>query len=93
MASDPIRILIVDDDKGALIALERLLEGEGYSTVTAWSAREAIALCERHQFHFCWWTSTSATSMVPRSAASSNEPSLWPRVCSCTPGRTWLASI
>jgi len=51
MASDPIRILIVDDDEGVLIELERMLEGEGYSTVTAWSAREAIALCERHQFH------------------------------------------
>lgn len=37
MASDPIRILIVDDDEDVLIALERLLEGEGYATATAWS--------------------------------------------------------
>jgi DNA-binding NtrC family response regulator len=51
MASDPIRILIVDDDEGVLIEPERLLEGEGYNTVTAWSAREAMALGKRHQFH------------------------------------------
>ena len=29
MASDPIKILIVDDDEAVLIELERLLEGEG----------------------------------------------------------------
>ena len=51
MASDPIRILIVDDDEGVLIELECLLEGEGYSTVTAWSTREALELSERFQFH------------------------------------------
>jgi len=27
-----------------LIELERLLEGEGYSTATAWSGQEALAL-------------------------------------------------
>jgi CheY-like chemotaxis protein len=50
MARDPIKILIVDDDEEALIALERLLEGEGYHTTTAWSAKEALALSDRVKF-------------------------------------------
>ncbi|HMK23923.1 MAG TPA: response regulator [Terriglobales bacterium] len=50
MASDPIRILIVDDDEEALIALERLLEEEGYSTVTAWGGKEALALSDQGKF-------------------------------------------
>ena len=50
MASDPIKILIVDDDEDVLIELERLLEGEGYRTATAWSGREALALSEKGQF-------------------------------------------
>jgi CheY-like chemotaxis protein len=50
MASDPIKILIVDDDEEVLIALERLLESEGYNTATAWSRIDAIALLEKSQF-------------------------------------------
>ncbi len=50
MASDPIKILIVDDDEEVLIALERLLESEGYSTATAWGEREALALSEKLRF-------------------------------------------
>jgi DNA-binding response OmpR family regulator len=50
MASDPIRILIVDDDEDVLIALERLLEGEGYATATAWSGKEALALSQESKF-------------------------------------------
>jgi DNA-binding response OmpR family regulator len=50
MASDPIKILIVDDDEEALMALERLLEEEGYSTTTAWSGKEALALSARANF-------------------------------------------
>jgi len=50
MARDPIKILIVDDDEDVLIELERLLEGEGYSTATAWSGQEALALSEKLQF-------------------------------------------
>lgn len=50
MASDPIKILIVDDDEQVLIELERLLESEGYSTTTAWSVREALDLSDRLQF-------------------------------------------
>ena len=50
MASDPIRILIVDDDEDVLIALERLLEGEGYATATAWSGKEALALSQASKF-------------------------------------------
>jgi DNA-binding response OmpR family regulator len=40
----------VDDDEDVLIELERLLEGEGYVTATAWSGREALALSESLQF-------------------------------------------
>lgn len=50
MATDPIKILIVDDDEDVLIALERLLEGEGYTTETAWSGREALAISEKREF-------------------------------------------
>jgi DNA-binding response OmpR family regulator len=50
MASDPIRILIVDDDEDVLIELEHLLESEGYRTVTAWSGKEALALSETADF-------------------------------------------
>ena len=50
MASDPIKILIVDDDEQVLIELERLLESEGYSTATAWSVREALDLSDKLRF-------------------------------------------
>src|ERR1700739_3314523 len=50
MADAPVKILIVDDDENVLIELERLLEGEGYRTATAWSGREALALSEKGQF-------------------------------------------
>ena len=50
MASDPIRILIVDDDEDVLIRLERLLEGEGYETATAWSGKEALELSGKARF-------------------------------------------
>ena len=50
MGSDPIKILIVDDDEGVLIELERLLEGEGYSTATAWSGQQALALSDGSRF-------------------------------------------
>jgi CheY-like chemotaxis protein len=50
MARDPIKILIVDDDQDVLIELERLLESEGYSTATAWSGQEALALSEKDDF-------------------------------------------
>jgi len=50
MSACPLRILIVDDDERALIELEHLLETEGYSTVTAWSGREGLALSRKMQF-------------------------------------------
>ena len=50
MVSDPIKILIVDDDEQVLIELERLLESEGYRTTTAWGGREALALSDQAQF-------------------------------------------
>ena len=50
MVSDPIKILIVDDDEQVLIELERLLESEGYNTTTAWGGGEALALADQVQF-------------------------------------------
>jgi len=50
MVSDPIKILIVDDDEQVLIELERLLESEGYNTTTAWGGREALAFTDQMQF-------------------------------------------
>jgi DNA-binding NtrC family response regulator len=50
MVSDPIKILIVDDDEQVLIELERLLESEGYNTTTAWGVREALDYGERMEF-------------------------------------------
>jgi|GEM_PF-167739 len=43
-ASGRKRVLVVDDDERVLIALEALLETEGYDTTTAWSGREALRL-------------------------------------------------
>src|SRR5437667_9694563 len=40
------QILIVDDDRAILAALQRLLEREGYQVRSATSAEEAIALLE-----------------------------------------------
>jgi len=48
--TEPIKILIVDDDAEVLIALERILESEGYSTTTAWSGRDALTLADRIHF-------------------------------------------
>jgi len=42
----PSRILIVDDDRAILAALQRLLEREGYQVQSAVSAEEAMALLE-----------------------------------------------
>jgi len=50
MPGAPRRILIVDNDQDVLITLERILEGEGYQTTTAWSAHEALDLCARFDF-------------------------------------------
>jgi CheY-like chemotaxis protein len=44
------RILIVDDDEQVLMALERVLEGEGYCTTTAWSGQEALLLLGKSEF-------------------------------------------
>ena len=38
------RVLIVDDDESVLLALEWLLETEGYETTTAWSGEAAVQL-------------------------------------------------
>jgi len=50
MVSDPIKILIVDDDERVLIELERLLESDGYSTTTTWCEREALEFADQMQF-------------------------------------------
>jgi CheY-like chemotaxis protein len=48
---DPrVRILIVDDDENVLMALQHVLEGEGYCTSTAWSGREALGLLGKAEF-------------------------------------------
>jgi CheY-like chemotaxis protein len=45
-----VRILIIDDDENVLMSLEHVLEGEGYSTSTAWSGREALRLLGKAEF-------------------------------------------
>jgi CheY-like chemotaxis protein len=50
MADNRPQILIVDDDENVLIALERVLESEGYCTVTAWSGREALQVLSKADF-------------------------------------------
>ena len=44
------RILVVDNDEIVLIALERLLEKEGYDTTTAWGGAEALELLRERSF-------------------------------------------
>lgn len=43
-------ILVVDDDERVLLALEQLLENEGYDTSLAWTGREG--LIQLHRQHF-----------------------------------------
>ncbi len=43
-------ILIVDDDKHVLMALEGLFESKGYNTTTAWSGHEAVRLLGSQSF-------------------------------------------
>ena len=43
-------ILIVDDDKHVLMALEGLSESKGYNTTTAWSGHEALRLLRSQSF-------------------------------------------
>jgi CheY-like chemotaxis protein len=43
-------ILVVDGNEDMLIALEWLLEGEGYRPTTAWSGREGLALLRSQRF-------------------------------------------
>lgn len=45
-----MNILIIDDDEDVLIRLERTLEAEGYSTMTAWSGREALSIAQKFRF-------------------------------------------
>jgi CheY-like chemotaxis protein len=51
MKSAQLKILIVDDDERVLIDLEHALEGEGYTTATAWSGEEALRLSGTGNFH------------------------------------------
>ncbi len=48
--SERKRILVVDDDERLLMALEALLENEGYDTATAWSGQEALRLLRSGTF-------------------------------------------
>jgi len=45
-----VKCLVVDDEPRLRRVLVRLLEGEGYSTATAWGGREALALSEKARF-------------------------------------------
>jgi DNA-binding response OmpR family regulator len=44
------KILIVDSDESVLIALERVLEEQGYETTTAWELNEALKLMEASRY-------------------------------------------
>jgi CheY-like chemotaxis protein len=44
------KILIVDSDESVLIALERVLEEQGYETTTAWELNEALKLMDASRF-------------------------------------------
>ena len=44
------KILIVDSDESVLIALERVLEEQGYETTTAWELNAALKLMEDSRF-------------------------------------------
>lgn len=48
--SRPVKVLIVDNDEDVLLAMERILEDEGYATETAVSYHEAARLLSRHSF-------------------------------------------
>jgi DNA-binding response OmpR family regulator len=43
-------ILIADSDEQALIALEHLLEDQGFDTTTAWTTNQAIDLLQHDRF-------------------------------------------
>jgi DNA-binding response OmpR family regulator len=45
-----MNILIIDDDEGVLIRLERTLETEGCRTTTAWSGQAAVSIAQKSQF-------------------------------------------
>ena len=51
MPNAKLNILIVDDDERVLMDLEHALEGEGYTTATAWSGEEALRLSGIGKFH------------------------------------------
>lgn len=44
------RVLIVDDDSEALLAMEAALEDRGFNTTTAWSGQEALKLLRSNLF-------------------------------------------
>jgi hypothetical protein len=50
MPAQSKKILIVDSDESVLIALERILEEQGFETTTAWEVNEAIKLMDANKF-------------------------------------------
>jgi DNA-binding NtrC family response regulator len=44
-------ILVVDDERGICIAIERLLRGRGYGVETAGSGEEALEMLRRERYH------------------------------------------
>ena len=47
--TDPMVILIVDDDPTNLFVLDQFLQGEGYRTITATNGAEAVEMYETHK--------------------------------------------
>ena len=50
MSRQKRNILVLDSDSAFLIALEHVLEGEGFNTMTTWNAWEATALLGSARF-------------------------------------------
>lgn len=44
------RVLVVDNDEDVLIALEQMLEGEGFETTTAWNLPEGFEALASSEF-------------------------------------------
>lgn len=51
MTSDPVRILIVDDDQSVLATVPKILEHYGYTVCEAKNGAEAIEKCQEYQPH------------------------------------------
>jgi response regulator RpfG family c-di-GMP phosphodiesterase len=87
MVTDPIKILIVDDDEQVLIELEDPLESEGYKTTTAWCGREGLAFTDQMQFDILLVEKIWQTQTAPLSWRSCNAGNPMLSSCTCIPAR------